>query len=749
MKYTHGGQDLPGGADQLAPPSNNVSTKSGNLTTIPRRSTISDVKSSDSRLGGSVSFKINRKSTNFVHQVWYQYAGQTDWTKLSGQYADSCTFTPPKSLAKYIPNTTSGTLHLCVRTLSGNNAVGDDFYDNSLSLSISTDTIPSVGTASYDIINNQVPIDWNVIVEGISQIKISISNSVGIYGSTIKSYSITGPGINTSSSSATSSRVPKGELVYVCKVMDSRGQVGIKEIKLSSYAYTKPTVSVSAYRSTLDGVASTDGQYLTITPKYSVQKIGTHNTVTKQLIRCNDELNKSTDSFTSETPFTLDTNCLSVKNYIVTMEITDAVGMTSTATANVSTSHRIINVRSTKKGITFGGFSLKDIFEVNMPAEFNQNIKFNKDIYFNTGPTLVDTRSVNESPLYYQDKIGYDSRSGIYGSGSIYEFKYCNAIGLTNEWISTTYCTLITMKPWGDPSGGPIRQLAFPDGYNTFFSRLSNSDWSGWGTWNVIEADSCWLRNKTWTDLIATNNISGANIECKNRLTTHMLQFYNDSNIMGGRIYKNVDFNIVSNGEGGGQLCLQDRNNWIYYNGVPRNNWTGGEFFPGVSGIALGKSGDGGTGRWYRLYASNAPDISSDERLKTHIQRISDYSVPYSMFTTNSQDPNNNQNLFESIYMDLIPKTFFMKTNNQDKMHIGFVAQDIAKTLEKYKCSENDLDLIQHEYWTDETTGESKDEYSLCYEEFVALNTYMVQQCMQKINTLEAEIESLKAKLTQ
>ena len=38
------------------------------------------------------------------------------------------------------------------------------------------------------------------------------------------------------------------------------------------------------------------------------------------------------------------------------------------------------------------------------------------------------------------------------------------------------------------------------------------------------------------------------------------------------------------------------------------------------------------------------------------------------------------------------------------------------------------LPLLSHKYWTDEETGEEKDRYGLAYEEFIALNTYMIKK---------------------
>ncbi len=81
-----------------------------------------------------------------------------------------------------------------------------------------------------------------------------------------------------------------------------------------------------------------------------------------------------------------------------------------------------------------------------------------------------------------------------------------------------------------------------------------------------------------------------------------------------------------------------------------------------------------------------------------------------------------------------------MNQFKKDKLHIGFVAQDIVATLNKFGCSEEDLDLIQHDEWVDEETGEQKEQYSLVYNDIIALNTYMIQKCMKRIDELEKRL---------
>lgn len=140
--------------------------------------------------------------------------------------------------------------------------------------------------------------------------------------------------------------------------------------------------------------------------------------------------------------------------------------------------------------------------------------------------------------------------------------------------------------------------------------------------------------------------------------------------------------------------------------------------------------------RWYRLWASNSCNTSSDEREKSDIMSIADYP------TTWSRDGSGN--VFEKLFNKLVPKTYTLNVEPTDEIHMGFIAQDVATAFEELGLSEDDLGFISHDYWTDEETGEEKDRYGLAYEEFIALNTYMIQKQRDKIESLEERIAQLE-----
>ena len=92
------------------------------------------------------------------------------------------------------------------------------------------------------------------------------------------------------------------------------------------------------------------------------------------------------------------------------------------------------------------------------------------------------------------------------------------------------------------------------------------------------------------------------------------------------------------------------------------------------------------------------------------------------------------------IFMDLNPVLFRMKEGSQ-KIHIGFIAQEVEKAFEKNGISSDEfvaLDKFQDE--------SSNWYYGLVYEQFVALNTYAIQEAWKEISEIKEKLEKETAR---
>ena len=86
------------------------------------------------------------------------------------------------------------------------------------------------------------------------------------------------------------------------------------------------------------------------------------------------------------------------------------------------------------------------------------------------GLDVKDTRNDNQPPSWYFSN---------YPKTTVMEFKYCSTIGLSGVG---TYCTLQTVVPWNDKSGGYPKQTAKVEGTGKEYWRVgtSESEWSSW-----------------------------------------------------------------------------------------------------------------------------------------------------------------------------------------------------------------------------------------------------------------------------
>lgn len=144
------------------------------------------------------------------------------------------------------------------------------------------------------------------------------------------------------------------------------------------------------------------------------------------------------------------------------------------------------------------------------------------------------------------------------------------------------------------------------------------------------------------------------------------------------------------------------------------------------------------------LGSSGSTAITSDKNLKKDIYDLSDKYVEF--------------------FMKLRPVTYKYnaKENIGHRDHLGYIAQEVEDALttsglttEQFAgiCIENDvtLDFNEDSSLTDKEREDNKIHYdklySLRYEEFIALNTHMIQQAYKKIEEQQTEIDDLKARL--
>lgn len=145
-----------------------------------------------------------------------------------------------------------------------------------------------------------------------------------------------------------------------------------------------------------------------------------------------------------------------------------------------------------------------------------------------------------------------------------------------------------------------------------------------------------------------------------------------------------------------------------------------------------------GSYRWKQLFATTATISTSDRNLKKDIHQLTDTHLDF--------------------FLKLQPVSFLFKDGESGRTHIGFIAQDVEQAMSE--CGLTDLDFagfckdqkvevffeedengdkIEKERPILDENGNPEYIYSLRYEEFIALNTYVIQKLWKRVDAVEKE----------
>lgn len=133
----------------------------------------------------------------------------------------------------------------------------------------------------------------------------------------------------------------------------------------------------------------------------------------------------------------------------------------------------------------------------------------------------------------------------------------------------------------------------------------------------------------------------------------------------------------------------------------------------------------------YSIYLGSSSCRWEGIYLKTHENVFSDKNGKKDFTPFDSR--------YEEMYMDLKPTTYRMKDGTSGRIHSGFISQEVEEAM-----TNNNLTDMDFAAFCKDTDENGNDTYSLRYEEFIALNTHMIQKLYKKIETLEEEIAELK-----
>ena len=673
------------------------------LDTIARSSSISLNRTSATIGSDSVTVNITRNSSAYKHKVKLILGGTT--YLLAENVDTSYTFTPSMSYCNKITTATSGTATVKVETLTGTNGSWIGETTKTLTLNVPSSVVPSVGISVTA--NNQVN---GVNVANKTTFTVKPTNASGSYGSTIKSYSITNGGLNsTSSSGATTGKLGDGDYTFVVKVTDSRGRTAQASQKVTVHAYSSPTISARAFRCNSDGTESSSGAYIAVNFSWEITNLASNNSNAKQYFI--QYKTSSASSYTTSVDWTnlssysgsmtkvLSQTFSTTSSYNIQLKVKDSFG-TTTSTLNVSTISALLNIE--KSGVGVGKIHEKGVLDVGGQLHTTSGIYSGNSVYIKTDP--------NENV-----RFGYDE-----------ETTDTFIANTSNNWLrlkadkTMTYAGYKIYTSYEKPTPADIgasKALTTVNGYQGFtLNDGTTSNWIRTTTNGIIPYQTA---NSSW---------NGAN----SSLGTSGWRFLN------GYI-KEIWCNGLKNDLGDLWLSSKpnDSNATIYI----QTKW----LCPSDTVYTyLGSSGH----RWHSVWASNGAIQTSDERFKVK-QGFTDIEECYEMIK--DTDIYNyimlNQNK-EDLSKNRLGKLALSNSQEQVNVHMGIMAQDI----QKYKCSKQILVEGEYERADGSTdTMLSVNPYGLTTAVMGALKVEIQKRELleEKITKLESLVEQLMTQLVK
>lgn len=236
----------------------------------------------------------NANITETTTVQWTNYGTFTNKLRFifgsvdSGEISVSGTsyqYTLPSSWYAQIPTSTSGTATVYLYTYVNGTLIGTS--SRTFTAYVKSTVVPSINNPTATAVNAK----WGLYLQKYSSVKIGVTGGAAGTGASIKSYSITGPGINystqtTGSSASATSDIfsTSGTKTYIVTITDSRGRTASKSVSVSVTAYSEPAISsVVGVRCDSDGTINpTTGTSIRAVATFAYAAVGS-NTLTRTL----------------------------------------------------------------------------------------------------------------------------------------------------------------------------------------------------------------------------------------------------------------------------------------------------------------------------------------------------------------------------------------------------------------------------------------------------------------------------------
>lgn len=390
------------------------------LTTVPRATTPT-LSASSVDMGKSITINLPRASGSFDHTVTYKFGGATG--TIGSDLGTSKAWTVPLSLASEIPNATSGTVTITVKTYNGNTLIGTKTA--SFTARVPASVVPTFDSVAVADTSAAYATQFGSLVQNKSKAKFTIAAS-GAYGSTIKTYKTVIEGKSYSGASPTTAVLTgSGSTTATITITDSRGRTASTKKTFNMLAYTVPQITAfDVVRTNSAGVENYEGTHAKITAAFAVASVGSKNAATYK-IEYKAQSATTWKALESGTGYTYNKSIVTGNlfsadaAYNIRLTVTDYFGSLA-KTIDLSTAFTLLDFNASGRGVSFGKVSEREGIEFALPMYSTLGHLITSPVVLQAG---TDLNALTE-PGYYVFSSGtsttlINSPLGGSGSGSI------------------------------------------------------------------------------------------------------------------------------------------------------------------------------------------------------------------------------------------------------------------------------------------------------------------------------------------
>lgn len=358
----------------------------------------SKVSAPNGTLSTSLNLTVTRYNTGFTHTITYK-CGTVSGTVVTKSTATTVAWDNSNgnvsALAAQNTVGLSVNVTFTITTYSGTTVVGTE--STTVSMAAPADAKPSVSIKVEDAAGYLAT--YGSYIQGWSQFKITATPTLA-YSSPITNYVITADGKTYNTTPVTTGVIQgKNTLTVTAKVTDARSQSSdVASTYINVLAYSKPSVTVVAYRCNSSGVADVEGAYMKVGFTATITNLNGKNSASYTIKYGSTTLTGTGTSYTSDI-----IECDVSRVWTVEVTVSDNLD-SSTKSSVIPIAFTLMDFYNTGMGVALGKIATRDGFDCAMDAYFTGNVtvgnKLLIDLIYPVGSIYMSTNSVSPQTFF-------------------------------------------------------------------------------------------------------------------------------------------------------------------------------------------------------------------------------------------------------------------------------------------------------------------------------------------------------------